>query len=60
VLSPILYTLLAGWLGLCGILAVCMFGAVARYRIDSLRLQRALAADTRAYRREREFASSHL
>jgi hypothetical protein len=60
VLSAILYALLAGWLGMCGILAACMFGAVARYRIDSLRLQRALAADTRAYRRERELASSHL
>jgi hypothetical protein len=60
VLSPILYALLAGWLGVCGILAACMFAAVARYRIDGLRLQRALAADTRAYRRERDFTSSHL
>jgi hypothetical protein len=50
VVSIALSAVLFGWLGLCALIGVCMFGTVVRYRLEGARVQRALADDIRQYR----------
>jgi hypothetical protein len=58
VLAVVVFALLAGWLGLCALVSVCMFGCLARHRVEGWRIQRELAEDIRQYRAT-ELAPSH-